>query len=89
MLPISLPFETIDALAASPAPLRLNVDLEAQVVVAEQQPDVSIPFEIGAFAKRLLIEGLDPLALTLKSRDKIQAFFADDVRHRPWVYSAG
>ena len=35
------------------------------------------------------MEGLDPIALTLKRKDQIESYFADDAARRPWVYSAG
>ncbi|MEM7460532.1 MAG: 3-isopropylmalate dehydratase small subunit [Pseudomonadota bacterium] len=89
LLPISLPKETIARFAVELAPVEIQVDLEQQTLVSARQPDVIIPFEIGAFAKRLLTEGLDPIALTLKSREKIEAFFEADAPRRPWVYSAG
>ena len=39
-------------------------------------------------AKYNHIEGLDPIALTLKDAAYIEAFFAQDQKDRPWVYSA-
>ena len=47
-----------------------------------------IQFEIGEFAKRLLTEGLDPIALTMTDQAQIEAFFKRDEAHRPWIYSA-
>lgn len=89
LLPISLSKEIIARLTAESSPVEIQVDLKQQTLVSARQTDVIIPFEIGAFAKRLLTEGLDPIALTLKSREKIEAFFEADVPRRPWVYSAG
>ncbi|MEM7640334.1 MAG: 3-isopropylmalate dehydratase small subunit [Pseudomonadota bacterium] len=89
ILPIALPAQPIDALAAEPLPVSIQVDLKQQTLVSSGHPDEIIPFEIGGFAKRLLMEGLDPIALTLKRRDYIESYFADDAARRPWVYSAG
>ncbi|MEM9181063.1 MAG: 3-isopropylmalate dehydratase small subunit [Pseudomonadota bacterium] len=89
ILPIALPAQPIDALAAEPLPVSIQVDLEQQTLLSSRYPDEIIPFEIGGFAKRLLMEGLDPIALTLKRKDHIESYFADDAARRPWVYSAG
>jgi 3-isopropylmalate/(R)-2-methylmalate dehydratase small subunit len=43
-------------------------------------------FEIGAYAKRLLVEGLDPIGLTLRDKDRINAFHEADRSVRPWIY---
>ncbi|MEL6824708.1 MAG: 3-isopropylmalate dehydratase small subunit [Pseudomonadota bacterium] len=89
ILPIALPAKQVERLAMAPAPVKLQVDLEQQTLISSQDPDRLISFEIGAFAKRLLIDGLDPIALTMTQQDQIEAFFSDDAARRPWVYSAG
>ena len=89
ILPIALPAKQVERLAMAPAPVKLQVDLEQQTLISSQDPDRFISFEIGAFAKRLLIDGLDPIALTMTQQDQIEAFFSDDAARRPWVYSAG
>ncbi|MEO1187904.1 MAG: 3-isopropylmalate dehydratase small subunit [Pseudomonadota bacterium] len=89
LLPIALPAETIAGFCAEPAPVKLDIDLEQQTLISRRQHDITISFEIGAFAKRLLIEGLDPIALTLTNRGEIESYFAQDAVKRPWVYSAG
>ncbi|MDJ0919541.1 MAG: 3-isopropylmalate dehydratase small subunit [Henriciella sp.] len=88
ILPITLSAEDIDALAAGEQPVSVSVDLGAQTVRSEHLRNGQIEFEIGAFAKRLLIEGLDPIALTLTEQDQIDAFLDRDTAQRPWVYSA-
>ena len=89
VLPIALPARQVDRLAMAPTPVKLQVDLEQQTLISSQDPDRLISFEIGAFAKRLLLDGLDPIALTMTQQDQIEAFFSDDAARRPWVYSAG
>ena len=57
-----------------------TVDLENQTINGE------VGFEIGARAKRMLLEGLDELGLTLALEPKIAAFQAADRVRRPWIY---
>lgn len=62
----------------------ITIDLKRQIVVS---PDgQSFPFEIDYFAKKMFVEGLNEIDLTLQLRDQIEAF---EARHRlslPWVY---
>ena len=50
----------------------LTIDLERQVIVKAQGEE--IPFEVNAFRKYCLINGLDDIGLTLRHKDKIEAF---------------
>lgn len=60
------------------------VDLEDQVVVA---PDGQrFGFDIDPFAKRMLLEGIDEIDLTLKYVDEIQQFEARRRAAMPWVF---
>ncbi|MBP1970723.1 3-isopropylmalate/(R)-2-methylmalate dehydratase small subunit [Virgibacillus natechei] len=52
--------------------LVLDVDLEAQVIIDADQNEVH--FDIPAFHKEKLMNGLDEIALTLKLEDKIEAY---------------
>jgi 3-isopropylmalate/(R)-2-methylmalate dehydratase small subunit len=73
--------EDLAAFAArDPQKNRLAVDLAAQTVHG-------IPFAIDSFTKRLLLEGLDPIGVTLADADAIAAFHASDAAKRPWIYS--
>jgi 3-isopropylmalate/(R)-2-methylmalate dehydratase small subunit len=81
VLAITLPPTQVDALmrrAEEGAPF--TVDLERQLINGE------VRFEIGARARRMLLEGLDELGLTLALEDRIAAFQAADRQRRPWVY---
>jgi 3-isopropylmalate/(R)-2-methylmalate dehydratase small subunit len=63
---------------------RLTVDLERQVVV---RPDgEEIPFEIDAFRKHCLLNGLDDVALTLEKDTDIQTFEGGQKSATPWLY---
>ena len=84
ILPIVLPQEDIDKLmddAERGANAGLSIDLEAQEI---RGPDGGvINFEVDAFRKTCLLEGLDDIALTLKQSDEIAAYEAD-FEHQPW-----
>lgn len=43
-------------------------------------------FDIPAADKKMLVEGLDGIGLTLQNETKISAYFEQDKRDRPWVY---
>ena len=86
ILPITLPQSEIDKLlddASRGANATITVDLEAQEI---RGPDGGvIDFDIDAFLKRCLLEGLDDIGLTLQKADAIQAFEVDMHAQRPWV----
>jgi 3-isopropylmalate/(R)-2-methylmalate dehydratase small subunit len=63
----------IDLATREPA-ATIRIDLPEQVVVTEAGTD---PFEIDPFAKHLLVDGLDPIGLTLARDDEISAFEAE------------
>ncbi|MCA8892339.1 3-isopropylmalate dehydratase small subunit [Hyphomonas sp.] len=80
--PIVLAGEDVTWLAAQ-LPGDVSIDLPTQTVSCA---DHQFRFELDGFAKRLLIEGLDPIALTLKSATQIAAYQAADCEQRPWLY---
>jgi 3-isopropylmalate/(R)-2-methylmalate dehydratase small subunit len=86
LLPIVLPERVIDHLFAQVTGFvgfELTVDLASQVVLS---PDgESYPFEVQAFRKHCLINGLDDIGLTLKHADKIRAFEAARLTTKPWL----
>lgn len=43
-------------------------------------------FTLDPLDREVLLEGLNPIDLTLKSRDQITAFQARDADDRPWIY---
>jgi len=57
----------------------LIIDLDAQTVDAHH-------FDIAKGDKYMLINGLDPIALTLENESDITAYFAKDSTLRPWLY---
>ena len=86
LLPIVLPESAVDLLfnevTAFPG-YQLTVDLERQVVVRPQGEE--IPFEVQAFRKFCLINGLDDIGLTLRHAEKIKAFEAERLATKPWL----
>ena len=86
LLPIVLPEATIDQLfgeVAAFAGYKLTVDLERNVVVKPQGEEIA--FEVAAFRRYCLLNGLDDIGLTLRHKDKIRAFEAERLAQKPWL----
>ncbi|MEI4261481.1 3-isopropylmalate dehydratase small subunit [Roseovarius sp. D0-M9] len=86
ILPIALPQEQVDLLMAEAqkgANARIEVDLEAQTVTTSDGE--AITFEIDAFKKHCLLEGLDDIGLTMEKAAAIDTFEASASTQRPWV----
>ena len=87
LLPIVLPEAQVDllinAVKAFPG-FKLIVDLEAQVV-RTQDGSASYPFEVDAFRKYCLLNGLDDIGLSLRQADKIRAFEERHLANQPWL----
>jgi 3-isopropylmalate/(R)-2-methylmalate dehydratase small subunit len=86
ILPIALPPEICEQLmndAALGPNARLTIDLENQVVV---RPDgTKIPFEVDAFRKHCLLNGLDDIGLTLAHAPAIDAYEARQPAWQPAI----
>ena len=63
---------------------RLTVDLAQQSVATADRSQV-MRFEIDPFLKYCLLNGLDEIGLTLRHKDKIQAFEAKHLQQYPWL----
>jgi 3-isopropylmalate/(R)-2-methylmalate dehydratase small subunit len=74
--------QLFDELAAFPG-YTLTVDLERQVVIKPNGDE--LPFEVQAFRKYCLLNGLDDIGLTLRHADKIKAFEAERLAQKPWL----
>ncbi|GAB1436978.1 3-isopropylmalate dehydratase small subunit [Sphaerotilus sulfidivorans] len=86
LLPIALPESVVaqlfDEVFAFPG-YQLTVDLPRQVVV---KPDgTEIAFDVQPFRKYCLVNGFDDIGLTLRQKDKIQAFEAERLARMPWL----
>jgi 3-isopropylmalate/(R)-2-methylmalate dehydratase small subunit len=86
ILPIALPQAVCEQLMADAAlgsNARLTVDLERQVVV---RPDGGeIAFEVDAFRKHCLLNGLDDIGLTLEHEAAIDAYETKIPAWRPAI----
>ena len=74
VLPITLDEKTVEKLKNESG--EIEVDLENQTL---HTPTEKIPFEIDTYKKKILLEGLDDIALTLKYEDKISKFENDSM----------
>ena len=87
LLPIILADEDLDELFAqceATEGYQLTVDLEAQVVT---RPDgKQYPFEVDAFRKHCLLNGLDDIGLTLQDAEAISAFESGHRQRQPWLF---
>ena len=86
LLPIQLPDSVVaqlfDEVFAFPG-YQLTVDLPRQVIV---KPDgTEIAFDVQPFRKYCLVNGFDDIGLTLRQKDKIQAFEAERLARMPWL----
>ena len=86
ILPIVLPQDQVDLLMADSekgSNARMTVDLESQEIVTSDGE--VIPFEVDAFKKHCLLNGLDDIGLTMEKQGSIKAFEAEASTLRPWV----
>ena len=72
-----------DAVKAFPG-FRLTIDLERQSVAAADG-SIAFGFEVEAFRKHCLLNGLDDIGLTLQHADTIRAFEAKRLAEQPWL----
>ncbi len=86
ILPIVLPQDQVDALmkdAEKGENARMTVDLVNQEITSSDGEKFS--FEVDAFKKHCLIEGLDDIGLTMAKEASIDTFEAEAGALRPWV----
>lgn len=87
LLPIVLDAEIVDDLfkrVSANHGLSLSIDLEAQTVNCEGEKIAS--FEIDAFRKHCMLNGLDDIALTLQHADEIKAYEDSRKKTAPWLF---
>ena len=87
LLPIRLDAKVVDRLFAetfASEGYRLDIDLGAQIV--STPAGEQFPFEVDAFRKKCLIEGLDDIGLTLIHSDEIRAYEAKRKLDAPWLF---
>jgi 3-isopropylmalate/(R)-2-methylmalate dehydratase small subunit len=86
ILPIILPKEAVEALmddATKGENARISVDLESQTVSATDGTEFA--FEVDAFKKHCLLNGLDDIGLTYQKIDAIDAFEKEQSKKTPWL----
>ncbi len=87
ILPIVLDAAVVDELfqaVAANEGYQLTVDLEAQTITTPEGK--VIPFEVEAFRKHCLLNGLDDIGLTLQHVDEIRAYEERRKQEAPWLF---
>ena len=87
LLPIRLDEASVDRLfneVNAFVGFELVVDLPEQVV-RTTDGSLAFPFEVDAFRKYCLVNGLDEIGLTLRHADKIREYEARRLREQPWL----
>ena len=88
LLPIVLLENDVERLfhdAAAFPGFKLTIDLERQTVATTDGGTV-FRFDVDAFRKHCLLNGLDDIALTLTHADEIRAFEAKRKAEQPWLF---
>lgn len=91
LLPIALDADIVDDLfnrantdSGASSGLQISIDLEAQTVSVDGENIAS--FEIDAFRKHCMLNGLDDIALTLQHADEIKAYEDSRKQTAPWLF---
>lgn len=88
LLPIKLDGAIVDRLfkeTAATEGYQLTVDLAAQTITTPGGE--VIPFEVDAFRKHCLLNGLDDIGLTLQHVDAIKAYEERRRQEAPWLFN--
>lgn len=87
LLPVTLPHDAVDQLfteVSGRVGCRFVIYLESQTVVT---PDgLSLAFDIDSTRKHRLLKGLDDIALTLMSADRIRDYEMQRRAAEPWLF---
>lgn len=89
LLPIVLSEQEIDSLFAeveSQEGYALSIDLESQTVKTPSGEEYG--FEVDAFRKHCLLNGLDDIGVTLESAEAIKAYEEKRRVQAPWLFDA-
>ncbi len=85
LLPVELPIEAVEEIAKGGG--EVAVDLENETVTAPDGKTFS--FRTPPALRRMLLEGLDEIGVTLSKTTDILAFRQRDRGRRPWAYRPG
>jgi 3-isopropylmalate dehydratase len=88
MLPITLPRSQVEVLLSdtSKPGVELTIDLQNQLVIRPNGEKFA--FDIDAFRKHCLLNGLDKIGLTLEKQNQIHAFEKARSAQFPWLDGA-
>ncbi len=87
ILPIIQPDEVLDTLFQAVADVEgytLLIDLDSQIITLPTGSTLS--FDVDAFRKHCLLNGLDDIGLTLQDADEIRAYESKRQRTAPWLF---
>ena len=88
ILPIVLDDEQVKQLAAEvaedPSKNKITINLANKQITSPKNE--TLAFDIEDSHHKMLLEGLDPIALTLTMDEEISAFEQRDKTERPWIY---
>ena len=88
MLPIVLSADDVDALfkeTESAEGYKLNIDLSTQTISTPSGK--TYKFEVDAFRKHCLLNGLDDIGLTMQHQDAIKVFETKHKAVQPWLFN--
>ncbi len=88
LLPIVLDEKIVDELfkeVASNESYELTINLEAQKIVKPSGEEIA--FEVDAFRKHCLLNGLDDIGLTLQDSADIKNYESSRAKQAPWLFS--
>lgn len=88
MLPIVLAADDVDALFKETEAVegyKLNIELSTQTITTPSGK--SYKFEVDAFRKHCLLNGLDDIGLTMQHQDAIKAFEKKHQVAQPWLFN--
>ena len=86
ILPIALPQPQVDALMkVAEEGLDVTIDLDKQLIRAA---NVEYAFDVDAFRKHCLMNGLDDIGLTMQKASDIDAFEAKQRAEKNWLYAS-
>jgi len=87
MLPIVLDAELVELIfnkVESVKGYEVTIDLQKQKVITQDGDEY--PFEVDAFRKHCLINGLDDIGLTLQHASEIKAYEEKTKQSAPWLF---
>lgn len=87
ILPIQLSEAQVQEITdfASTAAHEITIDLPSQTITFGNK---KYNFEVDAFRKHCLLNGLDDIGLTLEKKAKIDSFETGQKQSQPWLYTA-